>query len=379
MKNQAIRNEAAVALVSPFPPPYGGMAVQAEKLAGILEQNGRLVYRVKVNQPLGSARWTEGIPGLRTAFRTVLYLRALNRALDHCGFVYILSGFFGYFFWVSAPAILLAKARRKRVVLSARGGAAEKFFRRYRPFVRPFIALLDGVTAPSRFLQQQFTKTFGVPVSIVPNIADIEQFTYRERQPLQPKLLCARNLETIYNVGCTVRAYARVRQKCPHASLVLAGDGPERPRIERLCGDLNLGDSVIFLGQVPHEQMPSVYDRCDILVNSSNVDNTPGVILEAFASGLPVVSTRTGGIPFLVEHNVTGLLVDIDDEEALAGGVFRLLNEPLLARGIAAKARDACRLWSGEAALRAFSAMAPANGQPPIQVITGPDNAKEPQ
>ena len=329
------------------------MAVQAEKLAGALEQHGWHVQRVAVNQPMGRATaWAAGIPFVRTAVRTVLFLRALDRALNHCETVYLLSGFFGYFFWVSAPAILLARARRKRIFLSARGGEAGRFFQRYRALVRPFVRLLDGVTAPSGFLQREFNHAFHLPVRIVPNIADLNQFRFRDRLPLRPRLVCPRNLEAMYNVGCVVRAFALVKRAFPEARLGIAGDGPERPGLERLCRELGIAEAVSFLGQVPHDRMQDVYESYDILVNSSSVDNTPGVILEAFAAGLPVVSTSTGGIPFLIQHNVNGLLVEKDNERQLADAVIQLLNDPPLAVRLAAEGWNRCRDWSRENVVR---------------------------
>jgi glycosyltransferase involved in cell wall biosynthesis len=344
-----------ICIASPFPPPYGGMAIQAEKLAAALEQQGWRVSRVPVNQELGpSVAWIEKIPVFRTIFRTALFLCALNRALNQCNIVYLLSGFFDFFFWVSAPAIILVKLRKKRIIMSARGGGAGAFFERYRLCVRPFVHLLDAVTAPSGFLQQEFSRSFGLPVKIIPNIADIDQFRYRQRLPVRPMLICSRNLEPIYNVGCSIRAFALVKQVYPEARMGIAGDGSERSQMEALCRELGIDQAVQFMGQIPHDRMPDVYDCYDILINSSNVDNTPGVILEASAAGIPIVTTRSGGIPFLIEHDVTGLLVELNNERGLADAVIRLLREPDLANRLASEARSRCSLYSPENVVREF-------------------------
>lgn len=343
----------SLCIASPFPPPYGGMAVQAEKLALALEESGWLIYRVPINQPFGRhLSFLERVPGVRTLFRTLYFLHALGRCLNHSDTLYLLSGFFGYFLWVSAPAILLAKVRRKRIILSARGGAAGKYFQRHAVWVRPLVGMLDAVTTPSPFLKIEFERSLGTSALIIPNIADLDQFRYRERLPVRCRLLCARNLEPIYNVSCAIRAFSSIRQRFPNAVLGLAGDGSARRELESLCHELGVSSSVTFMGQLPHNRMQNVYEDYDILINSSDEDNLPGVILEAFASGLPVVSTCAGGIPYLVEDGVTGLLVEKNNPAALAQAVMRLLKDPPLAIRLAANARRSCERYSSEGAVR---------------------------
>jgi glycosyltransferase involved in cell wall biosynthesis len=103
--------------------------------------------------------------------------------------------------------------------------------------------------------------------------------------------------------------------------------------------------NVRFLGHVAHENLPAIYDQCDIFVNASLVDNFPGALLEASASGLVVISTKAGGIPFLYEHNNTALLVELGDASALALAVETVLRD----------VRVATRLTSaGESLVRMF-------------------------
>jgi glycosyltransferase involved in cell wall biosynthesis len=328
------------------------MAIQAEKLSAAFEKRGWIIHRAAVNQQIGARHdWMNRIPVVRTIIRTLFFLRVLNLALKQCRTIYLLSGFFDYFFWVSAPAILLAKARNKKIYLSARGGAAGKFFDRYGRLIHPIIRLLDGVTAPSAFLKNEFKRSFGTDVKIIPNIADLDQFHFQARSTIRPRLLCARNLEPIYNVACSIRAFALVKSRYPEAILGIAGDGTEKAMLQSLCHELGVSEAVTFMGQVSHTQMPEIYGHYDILINSSNEDNLPGVILEAFASGLPVVSTRAGGIPYLVEHESTGLLVEKGDAPALAAAATQLVDNPSLAATIAFNAHKVCAGYSEEKAV----------------------------
>jgi glycosyltransferase involved in cell wall biosynthesis len=92
--------------------------------------------------------------------------------------------------------------------------------------------------------------------------------------------------------------------------------------------------------------MPALYDRAHIFLNGSRVDNQPLSILEAFASGLPVVTTNAGGIPDMVTNGRTGIIVNIDDYRALARSAIQLLEEPALADEIADRALNECQKYT---------------------------------
>ncbi len=123
---------------------------------------------------------------------------------------------------------------------------------------------------------------------------------------------------------------------------------------------LGLGDHVALPGYVPHAELPHYLREATLMLNPSNLDNMPVSILEAFAAGVCVVSTRVGGIPHLVEHGRTGLLVDADDDAAMAAAALRLLERPELARGIAAQARAEARRYAWP---RVFERLRPVYGE----------------
>jgi glycosyltransferase involved in cell wall biosynthesis len=342
-------HKKTVCIISPFPPPYGGMAIQAQKLVSFLEEIGMRVLTVKTNADLpNSLLFISKVKGFRTIVRMFCFLRNLRKTLPQVEIVYFLTGFFNFFFWVTYPALILIKLHGKKVILSARGGEARHFFEKYRPLVKPILRRVDTISTPSGFLKQAFEEVLGLDAVIVPNIADFNQFRFRPRRPVRPNLLVTRSLEEIYNVGCVIRAFKKVHDYIPESSLGIVGDGSQRAALEKLVGDLRLNGCVTFYGKIEHSEIQSYYNQYDILINASNADNLPGVILEAFASGLPVISTRAGGIPYLVEEGVTGLLVDIGDCEALAEKVIKLVRDPELALTLANNARIECRKYSWE-------------------------------
>jgi glycosyltransferase involved in cell wall biosynthesis len=117
--------------------------------------------------------------------------------------------------------------------------------------------------------------------------------------------------------------------------------------IARLVRQFNL-DGVNFTGIASRDEIPLLYEKADIFLNASMLDNMPVSILEAFASGTPVVSTAPDGIRYMVEHERTGLLSEVGNPSALAGNAMRLLRNPELASQIAACAHSELRQYSWE-------------------------------
>jgi glycosyltransferase involved in cell wall biosynthesis len=344
-----VKQGRSIAIVSPFPPPYGGMAIQARKISFLLRESGFDVFEVETSPELPKGfGFIANIRGFRTLLKLFSFLYHLHKILPHVEAVYFLTGFFNFFFWVTYPALILIKIHRKRVILSARGGEAGKFFRRYGILVGPILKSVDTISVPSGFLRDAFKEILHIEPIIIPNISDLQQFSFRERFPVQPKLLTTRNLEKMYNVDCVIKAFKEVHHHFPESLLGIVGEGSQRKVLEKMVRNLGLADCVKFYGRVEHAEIQNLYDQYDIYINASNVDNFPGSILEAFASGLPVISTRAGGIPYMVKEGVTGLLVKMNDYAALAEKVVQLIREPDMALTLARNARDECQKYSWE-------------------------------
>jgi glycosyltransferase involved in cell wall biosynthesis len=145
-----------------------------------------------------------------------------------------------------------------------------------------------------------------------------------------------------------VHAFAEIQQLFPDAKLDLVGKGFMEPQIRNLANELKLS-GVNFAGAVPHHEIASYYDAADIFINASSLDNAPVSILEAFASGTPVVTTAPEGMTYLVEHERTGLLSEPGDARALAENVMRLLREPALASRLAFNAHEEVNHYSWHA------------------------------
>jgi L-malate glycosyltransferase len=327
-----------IAIVAPTLAILGGQAVQAQAIARALAAAGHEVDFVPVNPvfpgPLARLRrW----PYVRTIVNQALYLPALRR-LRRADVVHVFSAAYWSFVLAPLPALVAARLAGRPVVLNYHSGEADDHLARWGALVHPWLRLADAIVVPSTYLRDVFAR-HGHVARVVPNAVDVEGFRYRERSPLAPRLLSVRNFEPHYRVANTLEAFRLVAARVPDATLTLAGGGSEEPSLRRLAAPL--GERVRFVGSVPPDRMADVYAACDVFLNSSVVDNQPISILEAFAAGLPVVSTPTGGIATMVRDGDTGLLVRADDPAAMAAAVTSLLGDAERACAMARRARAA--------------------------------------
>lgn len=336
-----------VALVGPLPPPSGGMANQTRQLARLLADTGLAVETVQVNPPYRPA-WIGRVRAVRAAFRLVPYLVRLWRAAGRADLMHVManSGWAWHLF--AAPAVWIAWLRGVPAVVNYRGGEAEEFFARSFARVRPTLARAAAVVVPSGFLAGVFSRR-SVATVIVPNVVDLERFRPAQRRAEGgPRLIVTRNLEDLYDIPTALRAFAEVRKSYPDARLSVAGSGPRRQDLEALARELGIAGAVHFTGRLDNERMAELYREADLMLNPSLADNMPISLLEAMASDVPIVSTRVGGVPFLVKDGEEALLVPPGDAAAMAAAALRLLGDPGLADALRRAGREKVRQFTWE-------------------------------
>ncbi|WP_237715894.1 glycosyltransferase family 4 protein [Rubrivivax gelatinosus] len=319
-----------IALVGPLPPPEGGMANQTRQLGRLLSDAGARVEIVQTNSAYRPG-WVEAVPVLRAGFRLVPYLWRLWRAAGRSDLMHVManSGWSWHLF--AMPAIRIAAARSVPVVVNYRGGEAAPFLQTAARSVKATLAHAALLIVPSGFLREVFSR-HGIAAEIVPNIVDQARFRPSAQAGTGgPHLIVARNLEPIYDNATAIRALALVLRRHPGARLSIAGTGPEREALAALARELGVADAVEFLGRLDREAMAALYARADLMLNPSTVDNMPNSVLEALSAAVPVVSTDVGGVPFLVEHGSTALLVPPRDPEAMALAVCSVTEDAALA------------------------------------------------
>jgi glycosyltransferase involved in cell wall biosynthesis len=355
-KNISKDKVPTVAIISPFPPPYGGMALQAEKLYKKLAASGIKSFCVKANVSFPRLlKFLEKIKGVRTIVRSIIFVTNLF-SLNQATVIHIFGASHWYFFLVVAPSITIAHLMKKKIILNYRGGEAEEFLARWGLLAIPLLKKTNVIAVPSHFLKEIFEKVVKKEILVLPNLIDLETFQYRERTILKPIIVVSRQLEPRYNIACVLKAFRIIKEVYPASQLRIAGSGSEEHKLKALQQEMSLPD-VSFLGAVSHEELARVYNECDVMVNPSNSDNFPGSILEAFACGLPVVTTRVGGIPFMVKEGETGILIAPHDHEGLAKGVISLLQNPDLAKSFSVNGRKVAEEYSWEKVKEVFLSM----------------------
>ncbi len=317
-------------LVGPVPPPNGGMAMQTAQLARLLGEEGVSVELLATN-PRYRPAWVKHLPGLRALFRFLPYLLAVWRLAGRVDVIHLMANSGWSWQLFAAPVLWLAWLRSTPVVVNYRGGEAKAYLQRSFRWVRPSLGKAAEVAVPSGFLQSVFAE-FGVETRVIPNIVDLELFRpspdrqYHEH----PVLVITRNLEAIYDIDTALRALALLVERGVDAEVRIAGSGPLEAELRAQAQALGVAKQVHFLGRLDRQAIVKLYADADIMLNPSRVDNMPNSVIEALACGLPVVSTAVGGVPYIVEHEHTALLVPPGDAEAMATAVQRLCREPEL-------------------------------------------------
>ena len=358
-----------VAIVAASLRILGGQAVQAQRLLDAWQTETSVTAWLVPIDPV--APWPfsamQRVKVLRTIVTQLCYWPLLLRELRKADVVHVFSASYLSFLLSPLPAIVIARLLRRPVVLNYHSGEAPDHLRRSALARHVMRHSVDLNVVPSIFLREVLD-SFGIAARVVPNTIDLQQFAYRVRDPLRPRLLCTRNFEHIYNVACVLRAFARVQARYDDATLTLVGGGSQEAALRALVQQLNLRN-VTFAGRVAPTEINRCYANADVYVQAPCIDNMPLSVLEAFASGLPVVSTNVGGVPKILTHGLHGLLAPVDDDEALATQVLTLIESPSYARQLAAAARQSCAAYEWPVArdgwLDAYEAsVGPPSGRP---------------
>jgi glycosyltransferase involved in cell wall biosynthesis len=247
------------------------------------------------------------------------------------------------FLWAHALSRVLQRLG-KPFVLALHGGALPEYAAWHSGAVRDCLRRAAAVTAPSGYLREGM-RAYCPGIRVIPNPLDLDALPYRTRSSASPSIVWVRAFHRIYNPLLAVRVLREVLRQVPEATLTMVGgdkDGSLRQTTDE-AKRLGVLDRIFIAGKQPYAQVARYLDSGDIFINTTNIDNTPVSVLEAMACGLCVVSTRVGGVPWVIGHEDNGLMVPPDNELAMAEAVVRIVRDPLLATRLSISARGSAQ------------------------------------
>jgi len=243
--------------------------------------------------------------------------------------------------WANLMAIPAARLARAPVVISSQRNLATLWW--YTPLRKRFIRyvhlLANHVVVNSMAVKRLMENEFRIPAErlrVLNNGVDFERFSKSgiDRQTLFPTIgLNSKLIVNVANMNTEVKGHAvlieAAKEICAGSSDVyfaLIGDGPLRPHLESRVREIGLQDCFRFLGR--RRDIPEILSCADLFVLPSFAEGLPNSVLEAAAAGLPVIATQVGGIPEIIEHGASGLLVPPGDKQALVAAVRQFLKDP---------------------------------------------------
>jgi N-acetyl-alpha-D-glucosaminyl L-malate synthase BshA len=360
----------------------GGSGIVATELGKGLARRGHSVHVISTESPF---RFGDFQAGLRfhqvmtpsyPLFREPQYLLSLANRIVQVAREFDLDIVHAHYAIPHATAGFLARqvlsgtgsSRVPRVVTTLHGtditlvGSDPS----YSEIVAFSIEQSDGVTAVSESLRDATYQQLGVKrdIRVIPNFVDCQDYRRQDVPDLrrrfigddagQTVVIHVSNFRPVKRVSVVVDVFERVRQSVP-AHLVLVGDGPDLPVVQRQVRERGLSPFVHVVGE--QEAVLPLLSASDVFLLPSAQESFGLAALEAMACEVPVVASRVGGLPEVIEHGVSGLLHEADDVDGMAAGVTRLLVDADLRRRIGTAARRrACEHFDAPGVIASYEA-----------------------
>jgi len=273
------------------------------------------------------------------------------------------AGFGALFFKLVHPRIpYLLELQDGNSLMQIR--ARRPFLRIVWPLYRQVYLRADSIKVISRFIERLAREIgYTKDIKIIPNGVDVAGFSTSPspekiselmarfgKKPNDVFLFTASRLVLSRGVEDVIGALSHLPA---HVKLLIAGDGEDREKLEHIARGLNLGERVIFAGQLPHKDLPALLHMSDVFVRPSLIEGMGSAFIEAFAAGLPVVATAVGGIPDFLTDGITGLFCEVRNPKSVADAVARYLQDSALTARIVLNAKKLAVErydWSGIAA-----------------------------
>ena len=286
--------------------------------------------------------------------------RYVKRSLDLSSYD-VCHAIFGF------PSGMIAYLNRKRLpyIISLRGSDVPGFNQRFsaqyvilKPVFRRIWRKAAAVIANSEGLRDLALQTDDLPIGVIPNGVDTEEFAPAEAFTAPgPRLICVSRLIERKGIDYLIRAMPAVIERHPRATLSILGEGNIKEQLDELVRSMGLSEAVSLPGRVAHEDLPARYREADVFVLPSKNEGMSNTVLEAVASGLPVVGTTVGGNDALVSDGDNGFLVPPEDSAALAEAILRVAESPESAREMGRRSRRIAETMSWRQVAEKYAAL----------------------
>jgi glycosyltransferase involved in cell wall biosynthesis len=242
-------------------------------------------------------------------------------------------------FWYAYTCSLWCRLLLLKYIPILHGGNLPVRFQKNPKQTSALVHYAYRTVIPSAYLQEHLKK-YDIPRSVViPNTLELINYTFHQRPMHTPKLLWVRAIDSIYNPELALQTLVELRKTYPTAELTMVGPYKGISEHEWLQTLERYNIPVTMTGLLSKEALIALAKESTVFINTTTIDNMPVSVMEAMALGLPVVSTNVGGIPYLLTHEKSSLLVPSNEPQAMANAIKRLISEPVLSEQIALAAR----------------------------------------
>jgi N-acetyl-alpha-D-glucosaminyl L-malate synthase BshA len=322
-----------------FPPKWlSGTEIAAYNIAKYLAKRGHSVYVVTSrDKGLPDTETEDGFQIHRTSFPKIKFLGCiifwLNiiPILKKIGPDVIHSQMIG----MGVPALAAGKFFGKPYVIWGQGSDVYLYRRYERLILRPVLKNADAMIALTEHMKGKIEEYYGIKSFVIPNGIDLDRFNNLSKETLRIRFQIGKDEKVIIYVGrlhsvkgleYLITAMNLIKDKEPNARIILIGDGSEKEKLKTIVKNLMLESRINFFGGVPNQKIPEYLTASDVFVLPSLSESFGIVNLEAMASGLPVVTTKVGGLPEIVTEGENGFLVEPKNPQQLAEKILFLLK-----------------------------------------------------
>lgn len=256
--------------------------------------------------------------------------------------------FSGSAFRIAETASLIARLRKKTIILTLHGGKLPEFYLKYPNRVNRVLKLAEHLQCPSKYLQE-FFKSQNITIQYMPNSIDLARFPYDRSSVIPHTLLWVRAFSDIYNPDLAVMILSELRKKYQDMTLTMIGpDKGLMHHVEILVRELHLENFVKITGPVDNNELFEFYQRHEIFLNTTSYESFGLAVMEAAACGIPIVSANVGEIPYIWNDHENIMIVETMKPKAFSSAIVQLLDSPELYCRISINARHRAEQYDWE-------------------------------